>query len=870
MDQRHRRRGALIAAALLITSATTPSVATDRSGTPLELDLPPQDMATSLRAVARLSGQEIMIASGPASERTAPALRGRYTAEAAVATLLAGSGLVAERSGEVVIVRGREAAPPSLGATEPAPNVGSSAATDSDIVVTGTRIRGAPSASKVIVQSQEQMRTAGQSNLGEFVRSLPQSFAGGQNPGVTEGASGYANENVSSASTINLRGLGPDATLTLLNGHRLAYNSVVQGIDVSAIPLAAVDRVEIVADGASAIYGSDAVGGVANIVLKRSFTGLEATARYGEATEGGDQEQLYSAVTGANWSGGGVVAAAEFARSTAIASHDRSYTQQLAEVTTLLPFQRHYAGVLTGHQALTDTVELQFDGLYNDRLSRLGNGASFFSLRAQPRLRSFVISPTVKVSLPSRWTASLNGTLGKDRTFIKTDVTFSGRSSQSLIHYDNGLRTAELSAEGPLVTLPAGDVRLAFGGGYRSNRLTSRISSIVAGVSTTSTDFSHVRDSYFGYAELFAPVVDAGQDVPGIHSLSATGAIRYERYPHMAQLATPKLGLLYAPTGDIDLKASWGKSFKTPTLFQQYQNMGATLSNAADFGKGGYTATATTVELYGGNPNLKPERATTWSATAEFHPKLVPDLQFSATYFHVRYKNRIAEPIADTANVYGQPAYQNLITLAPSSAQLTGAIANAANGLENYSDFDYNPADVYAIIDDRFANVARQVISGFDLLGSYEFDAGRVGRIALTGNASHLKSSQQLGDGLEVQQLAGTIFDPPHWRARGGVNWATQRVTLSSYVNYIGGVTDNRFQPSYAIGSMTTIDLNARMPLFGGPSLLRRSEIALTINNLLDRKPNLIRTFASYSVPYDSTTRSAIGRFISLTLTARW
>src|SRR5690606_28265351 len=92
---------------------------------------------------------------------------------------------------------------------------------------------------------------------------------------------------VTGGSSLNLRGLGPDATLTLLNGRRLAYGGVVHAVDIGAIPVEAVDRVEIVPDGASAIYGSDAVGGVGNVVLKRDYQGVAVGLRYGGATEGG-------------------------------------------------------------------------------------------------------------------------------------------------------------------------------------------------------------------------------------------------------------------------------------------------------------------------------------------------------------------------------------------------------------------------------------------------------------------------------------------------------------------------------------------------------------------------------------------------------
>src|SRR3546814_10273297 len=105
----------------------------------------------------------------------------------------------------------------------------------------------------------------------------------------------------SDLSALNLRGLGPDATLTLFNGHRVAYDAIGQGVDISAVPLAAVDRIEVLTDGSSALYGSDAVGGVANVILRRDYDGAVASARVGGATDGGDFEQQYNLVTGRRW-----------------------------------------------------------------------------------------------------------------------------------------------------------------------------------------------------------------------------------------------------------------------------------------------------------------------------------------------------------------------------------------------------------------------------------------------------------------------------------------------------------------------------------------------------------------------------------------
>src|SRR3546814_5884997 len=111
---------------------------------------------------------------------------------------------------------------------------------EESIVVTGTRIDGAPSAAPVITITSQDIKNAGLADLGEVARSLPQNFGGGQNPGIGS-AQGTQNENVNvnGASTFNLRGIGPNATLTLLNGNRFAYSGTNSVIDVSAIPATA-------------------------------------------------------------------------------------------------------------------------------------------------------------------------------------------------------------------------------------------------------------------------------------------------------------------------------------------------------------------------------------------------------------------------------------------------------------------------------------------------------------------------------------------------------------------------------------------------------------------------------------------------------
>ena len=140
-----------------------------------------------------------------------------------------------------------------------------------ELVVTGSRISRSPGdlANQLIVIGAEEIQAAGEVTLERLLRQLPQN----QNPTTEQfGQRLNTGTNFSGASTVNLRGLGSESTLILVDGKRIGASGILGGVaDVSSIPLAMVDRIEVVLDGASAIYGSDAVGGVVNVITKKDY-----------------------------------------------------------------------------------------------------------------------------------------------------------------------------------------------------------------------------------------------------------------------------------------------------------------------------------------------------------------------------------------------------------------------------------------------------------------------------------------------------------------------------------------------------------------------------------------------------------------------
>lgn len=774
----------------------------------------------------------------------------------AASALLAGSALIAIAS--------------PLHAQESEPEAGQSDQTealedeDNAIVVTGTRIRGARVIGDATTFDREAIVEAGLVDLGEAVRVLPQNFSGGQNPGVGSGA-GLINQNVNSASSANLRGLGPDATLTLLNGHRLPYNAAFQAVDISAIPLAAVDRIEVVPDGASALYGSDAVGGVVNVILRRDFEGLTTSAQIGASTDGGNFRQQFDIVGGTTWDNGGAILAYDFANNSAIEARQRDYASSLIDETTLYPEIQRHAVTLSAHHDISPGIEASVDAVYSNRNSRRVTGSETLQTRRAPEVEGFAIAPTLRFDIGGGWQARIEGVYGRDRTLL--DATFTpadGSATTSDGRFLNELVSLEAGIDGPLFALPGGEARLALGGGIRNNRLDYALDD-----GFFDAAFDVEREARFGYAELYLPFVSSANEISGISQLTLSAAVRYEDYSDLDEQATPRIGVIYAPIDGFSLRGSWSRSFKAPTLFQQFTFYEAILLPAAPFGAG--SGNDTILFTAGGSPDVGPERAQSWTAGFEIQPDAIAGLTVSATWFDIDYTDRVVSPVSGgLASAISNPGFASLIDFSPEADTLDALIAGAQFGLENFTASPYDPANVAVLIDNRNRNVAAWQVEGIDARVAWSGDVGTDSSIGFGLSASWLDSQQQVTSDLPEVQLAGTLFNPPEFRMRGTARFATGSFTANAAVNYIGALSDDRFGPEQRLSPTATVDLGLRYDLIQGVGREPGLEVSLTVQNLFNDEPDPIGQRGPTDTPYDSTNYSPIGRFVAIGLRRHW
>lgn len=194
------------------------------------------------------------------------------------------------------------------------------------IVVTGSRLRtdGTQAPIPVTVVGAEALDAMGTSGLVEAVSTLPQ-FLGNQSVSAVQvsGVGGTGWFARGGYGNLNLRGLGINRTLTLLNGHRVVSSSPFGGVDINTFPEEAISSVETVTGGASAAYGSDAVAGVVNFMLDRNFTGLRASAQAGITERGDNETYQFSALYGTEIGDRGhIIVSGEFAKQDGV--HDLS------------------------------------------------------------------------------------------------------------------------------------------------------------------------------------------------------------------------------------------------------------------------------------------------------------------------------------------------------------------------------------------------------------------------------------------------------------------------------------------------------------------------------------------------------------------
>ena len=864
------------------------------------LDIPSQNLNDALQALALASQHKLLYSSELVDGKKSPALKGQFTTEQAIKALLADTNLSYEVTSDgLVLIRAADEPPrtstaPAATGVDPtgessaAKEAGKRSSQDSrlaqvdqgkvaseasvekydeqpsdkklaeldGVVVTGSHIRGAPLSSPVIEIAQADIKRSGYASVGDVIRSLPQNFSGGNNP-QNIGSSPLVNDNSDNAGTSpNLRGLGSGSTLTLVNGHRLADDTTDGGVDVSFIPVAAVERIDVLTDGASAAYGADAVGGVVNFILKRDFNGAQTSALLGNSTDGGAHQIQFNQLLGKAWQSGGAILAYTYDREDPVYASKRDFARLAAQPLSLLPGSELRSFFLSAHQEISSYASAFVEGLYGTRSS---SSVSTFPASnntvgyGNNSVEQYDVTAGITLKLPGDWRLNTVGSSAVNLAFS----TFTAQTPT-----DEGGRTSsvEENAEGSLFALPAGDVRLALGVGYRHEIFNYSFPGYQAG---------GTRNVRYAYGELAVPIISANQHL-WLHRLDLNLSGRDDDYSDTGRKSVPKIGLVLSPTSELTLRASWGKSFRAPPLSDKYGPV--ELLELAGFpNPSSATGTSQVLIPSGSNPSLKPESAVSKTLGFDYMPARLPSLKVSGSYYELAYTNRITA----LPNLFGaleSDTFASFVTRNPSLALQQSLISAAAasGGVYNYTGGPFDPTQTAAIVNYTYVNVARQDLRGVDLLLNYKVSLS-VQTLEVFGNGTYLSFRETLSPFSPRMTLSGTAFYPPKIKMRGGATWGYGPIATTGVVNYMGSEVNTFAMGQPHVSSWTTVDLHvAYSPTWAG--WLSGFNASLSVRNLFNKDPPYVQYLGSNfpGANYDSNNASPLGRFVSLQLGKKW
>lgn len=756
-------------------------------------------------------------------------------------------------------------------------------------------------------------------NVLEVLRKAAPQFSGNANLG-------NSNANISSGST----GGGSQVafrntqTLVLVNGRRMSYAPVLasggfQYVDVNLIPVAAIERIDILQDGASATYGTDAVAGVVNVILKSDYKGAELNAHYGFSSNTGKyEERSFSVVGGAGSDKTNVTFSAEYTQTDPIFNKDRPFsnpsygTASFGGVVNTRTSPNVYYILKPGLNAPpaghTDLATLVAQGIYiqvnsSNLISGLGNeqqysfnlsnyvtmilqnkrasatlnfdhkvtdDITFFGdmiytqtntysqLNAQPI--SAVLSasnpsnPTTQTMLvrnrfitnPRQYfydTTSIRGILGA-RGKIGDKFTWETAANKNIVdqNYTNAnvvnavlradavanglinlaareqapgaveaagffgtalgkatstLTTYDARVSGELVELPAGPLGFAVGAEYRVESLKqtsdvySQANTFGWESATTLDPFNSSRTVSGLFAEVRVPIVSAKQNIPGIHSLDLSGAVRHEKYSDTDDPTVPKVSFSWRPMNEeLLVRATYSKSFSAPTLFNLFGPGGIGFTDPLAIAKlGGGTISGQANVRSGSNSHLMPSTSKNYTFGVVWSPKAVKGLSVTVDYFNIKQKDLIS-------SIGSETILQDVETNGAASpyagfVKITGfnGTAITAPGQIGNNAID----DIY--VTDTLVNIAAVKLSGIDTKINYTYQHDTWGRfdaqVSVGYYDSYTVQALPSVDPFETVALAsntnGTI---PRWMSYSSLAWSRGHWRANLGWQHIPGVTD--------------------------------------------------------------------------------
>ena len=889
---------ALILFALFLSPLAEPA-ATTGTGARVEksrFDIPAEDLGKALRDFAIQAKCNLSYDPANVEHLKAPAIKGAFTVPDALSLILRGTHLRAVNINENTIqvldsaastsgsnsaltgavVRLAYATPDAPAPTNqdiPATPASSNATSDDnktagleEIVVTGTNISGVENKTvPLLTFDRDAIDRSGYATIADFITALPQNVKSGTNSadGILSGAIGRFN-NVENSTAANLRGLGSNSTLTLINGHRVAASSFGTGVDLSVIPLSAVERIDVLTDGSSAVYGADAVGGVVNIILRKDFNGEETSARLDTLSRGGGELKQIGQSIGRTWSTGGALAVFQFEDSNPLRSDQRTFTAGLPKPTDTLPISKRYSGVLSAHQDLGGSLEGFLDAVLEHDISQRSNTDA-----GRPPHEQIIDSKTNSTSASTglRWQPFGDWHLEGSALFSQVDTLVSEDFIPADPPYINGtpftnpietIKEGDIKLDGTLWTSGGSSVKAAVGASYRQEEFSD------IQIQAQPIVSRHVRAAF---AEIYAPLVTEGNALAWVRKLDLSAAVRDDSYSDFGAKTNPRFGVFFAPIDQVSLRVAYSTSFRVPDATELGTAAASDRVIIESHIPQPNDPTGNASVLFFGNQTLHPETSRNLTAGLDFLPTALPTTRFSLNYYRILFNNRITSPPLSASIFLNPRIYGPLIRQFPNDSAVEAFVA----GLEPPQQvFDLSAghtglAGIRYGYSYGYINAAHVNTEGLDFVAHSLLSLGGPNKLTLDFNATYIRDLETaFCDACTSTDLANTYGQPLKLRLRAAGGWSNGTVSANAAVNFANAYSDTNLLPPGRITSFTTLDLNTSWHIGASGTTLS----LIILNALNSNPPHTAPAFND--VGYDPTNADPRGRTLSLQARQAW
>lgn len=756
--------------------------------------------------------------------------------------------------------------------------------------VTGSHIKQSDYAgpSPLVIIGQTEIEKSGATTLSELFRDVIYNSTGVVDESFTQGFA-------PASAGIDLRGMGVNRTLVLVNGRRVplfpfGQDGTSSFVDTNLIPLGAIERVEILKDGASAIYGADAVAGVVNIILKSDYEGLEVTAEYGQTGDSDGERTHLSLTGGASGDKGNVTFTLDYLKRDEIWARDRDISSSANG-----PVDNRSNLGNPGTSILLETGGFEADPRCPPE--SLVSDSPFCKFDFAPYVTLVPATKRMSMAVDGEWSISDSVNLFANATFVNTeserdlaptgDAFFITADNPNNIYDQDVLSIYRLLEIGPRrdefdtntynlvlgVNGYAGEWDWEVGGG------TGKIESTVTGVSGyplaeavqeeinsgvlnpygSSPDFDPATVSHTTHREgeskqWFVDAKASAEVMEMTHGslLLALGAeYRNEEFKDEMDYLTSNGDVLgigsWNGKGDRDVYAAYAE-FSIPLLDELEVQLAGRYDHYSDFGN-----------------TFNPKLGVRWQPRDNLLLRLSAGTGFKAPSLQELYASvgpvPITEPVYDPVNdevveVDNFKSGNPDLDAEESDSYNLGLVWDITNAWDASVDYWYiknenavisSPqyyVDNEALYPDNvernsrgeittvlspFQNVAAQKLWGIDLGTGVDWSISRAGDLRFDLSAAYLGSFKlEPVDGAGYEDFAGED-GRPHWRGLTSLWWNKQRYDAGVILNYIGKY--ERSNADDKVDSWTTVDTQ-----FGwSPEIIEGGKITLGIKNLFDQ-----------------------------------